>query len=356
MSVLLTAAANADPVRLDFLGSVEMPKGLRVGDTVVGGLSALSYDASSGMFQAVSDDRGDDPTRGPARLYSLRATLAERGGLESVSIVSVSPLKDETGQPFKPGTVDAEGMARLPGDQGLVITSEGDLERGVLPFIGIFDRGLQLKRRLPLPPGFAPSPDGQRGARDNLIFEGASLLPGSMRLAISLENALRQDGPQTSVTDESPSRISLYDLPSGRLVAQYVYTVGRIPVVPPDPGRPGDNGIADILALDSTHLLVIERGYTPGVGNSIRLYAADLDGASNVLDLGSLKNETYRPMRKTLLLDMARLGVRLDNVEGITFGPKLGDGRRTLLLVSDDNFNPSQRTIFYALAIETAAP
>nr|WP_287518200.1 esterase-like activity of phytase family protein [Okeania sp. SIO2C2] len=31
-------------------------------------------------------------------------------------------------------------------------------------------------------------------------------------------------------------------------------------------------------------------------------------------------------------------------MEGITFGPKLADGQRSLILVSDNNFNPLQIT------------
>jgi hypothetical protein len=36
----------------------------------------------------------------------------------------------------------------------------------------------------------------------------------------------------------------------------------------------------------------------------------------------------------------------------MTFGPRLPDGRATLLLVSDDNFSPAQRTWFLLFAIE----
>ncbi len=41
---------------------------------------------------------------------------------------------------------------------------------------------------------------------------------------------------------------------------------------------------------------------------------------------------------------------RVDNVEGITPGPCLPDGRRTVLLVSDDNFSSVQTTRFLAFA------
>jgi glycerophosphoryl diester phosphodiesterase len=53
--------------------------------------------------------------------------------------------------------------------------------------------------------------------------------------------------------------------------------------------------------------------------------------------LGSL-----RAAQKTPLLDLSTLGLTLDNLEGITFGPDLPDGRRSLVVISDNNFTPGQ--------------
>jgi hypothetical protein len=36
----------------------------------------------------------------------------------------------------------------------------------------------------------------------------------------------------------------------------------------------------------------------------------------------------------------------------MTFGPRLADGRRSLVLLSDDNFNPAQLTLFLAFAVD----
>jgi hypothetical protein len=57
-------------------------------------------------------------------------------------------------------------------------------------------------------------------------------------------------------------------------------------------------------------------------------------------------------MTKTLVVDIASLGVQPDNLEAMSFGPMLPDGRMLLILVSDNNFNPSQVTQFMALAVE----
>jgi len=58
-----------------------------------------------------------------------------------------------------------------------------------------------------------------------------------------------------------------------------------------------------------------------------------------------------RPARKTLLLDLRTLGIPLDNVEGMTIGPNLPDGRRSLVLVSDNNFAANQFTQFLLFAL-----
>ena len=56
---------------------------------------------------------------------------------------------------------------------------------------------------------------------------------------------------------------------------------------------------------------------------------------------------------KQLLLDLATLDLPLDNYEGMALGPRLADGRRTLLLVNDDNFSSHQiGTQFILLALD----
>lgn len=43
---------------------------------------------------------------------------------------------------------------------------------------------------------------------------------------------------------------------------------------------------------------------------------------------------------------MDDLGIYIDNVEGVTFGPVLPNGHKTLLFVADNNFNPLEKTQF----------
>jgi len=52
------------------------------------------------------------------------------------------------------------------------------------------------------------------------------------------------------------------------------------------------------------------------------------------------------------VLDLEALALPLDNVEGMTIGPTLPDGRRSLVLVSDNNFAAAQFTQFLAFALD----
>ena len=52
----------------------------------------------------------------------------------------------------------------------------------------------------------------------------------------------------------------------------------------------------------------------------------------------------YKAATKILLLDFENLRDRLtnnsiDNIEGISFGPILSNGNKSLLLIADNNFN-----------------
>jgi hypothetical protein len=49
---------------------------------------------------------------------------------------------------------------------------------------------------------------------------------------------------------------------------------------------------------------------------------------------------------------MDSLGFYIDNIEGVTFGPTLPNGHKTLVFVSDNNFLPIEKTQFLLFEIE----
>jgi hypothetical protein len=71
------------------------------------------------------------------------------------------------------------------------------------------------------------------------------------------------------------------------------------------------------------------------------------------LNMPSMTDVALTPMVKSLAVDMTTTpGLwPLGNVEGITLGPKLADGRQSVVFVSDNNFSARGITQFLLFAM-----
>jgi hypothetical protein len=199
-------------------------------------------------------------------------------------------------------------------------------------------------------PGYY-DPTATSGVRQNLGFEAAAVAPDAQHLFVGAENALVQDGPAASTATGSLARILRYHLGHDGADREYVYPTD--PVAAPSPVFTV-NGLVELLPLNDQFLLAMERSFSVGAGNTIRIYRAALPGATDVSGIPDIDAVPgLRTVRKTLLLDLPStvLGQPLDNVEGMTLGPKLPDGRRSVLLVSDNNFTPGQPSQVLLLAL-----
>lgn len=347
-------AAPAGPFpndfRLDFIGEATFETGFMFEGSEVGGLSGWAYDPSIDAYRALSDDRSQFAD---ARFYVLTADLSD--GLLAdgdVAFKEVLALRDEAGDVFPEFSLDPEGLAYSTTGE-LYIASEGDANNGIDPFVDVFTPIGRRIDSLPIPSKYLTgTPDF--GIRNNLAFESLTLTPDESVLYTATENALFQDGPAASVDGGSPSRIMRFDLETGQPAEEFVYETDAILDPPNPPGAFATNGLVELLALSDDRLLALERSFAVGVGNGIRIYDISTEDADDVSGLDGLEDAgTVAPVSKELSLDLADLGITLDNVEGMTFGPVLPDGRQSLVLVSDNNFNPNgQFTQFLAFAIE----
>lgn len=282
--------------------------------TFVGNFSALAVDRDGGIA-AVSDR---------SALFTL-----DRRTLRPASVV---PLADETG-----AALDSEGLA-VDRDGTRLIASETE------PSVRRYARDGRILDRLPVPDALKVAPAGR--ATTNQTFEGLTFLPGRHTLLAGMEGSLT--GDTTGIV-----RFQTWERQRGHfaLDAQYGYRT--------DTGL----NVSETTATPDGRLLVLERGFTAGVGNTVRLYLADLRRATNTSGIDNLTGQSgVRLARKTLLADLVNcpsLGAQakqpqpnplLDNIEGlaVTGG---GHGRLNLLLVSDDNQNPVQITRFYSLRV-----
>jgi hypothetical protein len=156
-----------------------------------------------------------------------------------------------------------------------------------------------------------------------------------------------------------------FDIATGKPCGEYIYEVEPVAIAPPLLGPFATNGLTDLVAIGNRQFIMVERSFTPasvipgnGTGYTVRLYYADARKASNVSGFESITGKSVQPMRKILLLDLSELknedGSALEpgNVEGITFGPNF-KGKRTLILVADNNFSRIQLTQFIALEMDS---
>jgi hypothetical protein len=349
--VAAPAAAATEPPhptpQLEFVEQQTFPTATTFAGTQFGGLSGIQYDHRRKVWYALSDDQVN------VRFYTLRLDV-KRGRL-GVEIAAVTFLRDAAGVPFAPFSLDPEGIALT--DRGtLVITSEGFANRLIDPWVREFSLDGRQLAPFAVPAAFSPDA-ATRGVRHNLGFESAAVTPSGRWLFTATEAALVQDGPPATVAAGSPARILRYDLKTRALERQWVYPTDPI-ADPPVPSTAfAVNGLVDLLPFDKDSLLGMERSFSvgaPGTGNSIELYAIELGHADDVNPFDSLAGLLggIRPAEKTLVLDLDALGLPLDNVEGMAIGPDLPDGRRSLVLVSDNNFNPVQFTQFLLFALE----
>jgi len=338
---------------INFIGQATLPNNLTFQNTAIGGLSGITYDPKKNLYYAISDDRGQ---KAPARFYTLKIDLS-KGKLTNGGVVpvGVTTLLNENGQKFPTGETDTEGIA-LTSKDTVFISSEGDVSQLINPFIKEFSlsSGKEITT-LPIPEKFLPDKNGKQGIRNNLAFESLTIIPNEKKLFTATENALIQDGSEAKANTSTPCRILQYNLLTKQLEKEFLYQTE--PVAPLlDISKHFASGLSDLLAIDNRgEFLSLERTFT-GLGFYIALFQVSLEEADDIHNIKSMKQadtKSIKPVQKKLLLDLRKLDVLLDNIEGLTFGSKLPDGQPSLILISDNNFNSLQRTQILAFRLRT---
>lgn len=336
---------------LNFLQEYIIPNNTLFKNTMVGGLSGIDYDSVTGSYFSISDDRSD---LAPARFYIYDIRFKNHL-IDSVLLRDMHYLRNQENQLFppfrddKPGSVDPEAL-RVMGskifwsDEGLRDLS-GKNPVLITPRIFVADREGNYEGSFTVP-DILQMHEGERGPRNNGGFEGLAISPDGKYLFASVEEPLINDGPRAGLHDSSGIvRLIKFDIQSRKAVAQYAYQIEPVahPVIPENGFRV--NGISDILFLNHHQLLVIERSYSTGrITCTIKVFIADLEHAEDVSSVYSLSGRKDLAIPKKLLLNMDDLKRFTDNIEGVTFGPTGANGDPTLIFISDNNFNPLERT------------
>lgn len=358
LATLLAGCGGSDPDNsptevsvsgLRLIGQQLLPRRMEFQGTVVGGLSGIDYDAKTDSYVLISDDRTATDSPNAPRLYTAKLSF-DATQFSGVQFQSVIKLRQPDGSDYPklpdPKVADPESVRIDPVSGNYVWVSEGDRAltsnppRVINPFVREVTPQGQHVREYQLPPMFAMSSSGESGPRGNLVFEGISFTPDGRNAVVITEGPLFQDGSAPTPTSGAQSRLTLFDRSSGQATAQYAYPIEKVQATPQPEGSFSVNGATEILALSSTRFLVLERSFSVGVvGNQVRLYEIDISKATNVLSAAKLQGASA--VSKRLVLDFETLKAQLGgiaNLEGLSFGPTLANGKRSLVVVADDNF------------------
>ncbi|GAA2659709.1 MULTISPECIES: esterase-like activity of phytase family protein [Actinosynnema] len=306
LTVLLPQTANATtaPVvvpgyEFSLLGQHSLPGGTRYRGTEVGGITGADYDASTGEFRLLAGD-----PRSP-RFYT-----GKLNGHCAPKLTAVTSLRQAE-------NTDPQALRHDSATGTLLWTDGGGAQD---PSVREADKRGGFVTRLPTPATLA----GASG-----LTALAPSADGTGVLA-ALSRPLAADGPAV--------RFTQYERASATARAQYAYL--------PETGAE----VTELLAVADTRYLVLEQVEA----GSAKLFEVDFAlGATNIARRPALDGTTYSPVVKREVLAVSALGLRkVDDLQAMTWGPELGDGARTLVLVSDNGLDDWRRTQFIAVKVE----
>jgi hypothetical protein len=335
---------------VDFLGFSDVLDKTTFGGFGVSELSGITYDPQREVYYAVADRAG--ATR--AHFFTLDIPVA-RGALGTPLVRDVTVLQRTSGTPYDGTTLDAEGIAVTHRGEVLV-ASEGGSAAGEQPEIRAFNSTGAETRSLTVPARFLIG-------TNNLSLESLALSRNGRSLFTANERPLPAvgDAEADGQTGDRRNRIRILRYedrgPGGFIPAEQFYYLTE-----PDRAA-NDVGVTDLVALSETELLVLERGFVEGQGNTVRVFQVSLRGASDVSEEPTLAAPGLQPLPKRLVFDLANCppsgatshqvqpNPLLDNFEGMTLGALLPGGRRALVLVSDDNGAANQVMRLVAVSV-----
>lgn len=289
------------PERLD-VGALEYRGGLVLTspDGRFGGLSGMEIEGD--RLLAISDSA-----------YWLTAHLEfdDAGMLTGVSNAFYAPMLDASGQHLTGEAADAEGLARL-GNGAFAVSFEREHR------IDRYDLSPDWSGVAIATPAPLPAPPGLDRLRDN---SGIEALVGP------------SDGYWAGIE---------YPIIEGQPHSIWHIRDGEEPYVINYPAEAGF-GLTG-LTRAAANLIALERFYSRDIGNRARIVLLD----SNLSDLEPGVTAVVARNHPDGLATFEP-GMTIDNFEGIAVGEVNGEMR--LFILSDDNYNPGQRTLLMSFAI-----
>lgn len=338
--------SHDDTPQLFLLDVYEIPFETTFQQTKVGGLSGIDYDKNEKKFYIISDDRAE---QNKARIYEAHILLKENK-IDTVLFKKVIYFKDKNQQYFESSrknplqSTDPEDIRYNAKTKTIIWSSEGERivsnDNIILQDPTLFEMNLEgeFLQNYQLPEILNMSSD-EKGPRRNGVLEGLTFNKNFTKLYTNIEEPLYEDGERSDVNSGGIIRFFEFDAKSKKNTNQYFYPLDPIAKIPNPADGFAVNGVSAILMHQKNKFLVVERSYSVGTkACTIKIFSFDLKTAQKKLDRASILKT------KKLVLNLDRLGIFTDNIEGITLGPKLENGEQTLLFISDNNFSKDQIT------------
>ncbi len=326
--------------------------------------SSIEYSGHGNRYY-VANDRGfgDGTSRSEDRFHVLEIQADPKAKALSLRLLETHPLVNEKGDPFiglsAPSPLRFDPESVRVGQGGTLFMSD---EYG--PYIYQFDtKGRRIKVwNVPTKFNVAhPSGDEDEEIKSNTLgrvsnkgMEGLAITPDHSTLFGMMQSPLIQDGGRKGVN----VRIVRIDLADGA-TREYVYTLGS-----------PKTAASEILAVDGHRFLVLEREGKGGKDAAFKkLFLVDTNGATDVSAIGTTASNGLpldslptgvKAVSKRLFLDLLESKFGLagadfpTKIEGLAWGPDLQDGRRVLIVTTDNDMLPGQPSWVWAFAVDRA--
>lgn len=343
---LCFASCKKEKLQLHFLNEYIVKDSLLIDNTVIGGISGIDYNENQ-YYMVVDDAKKPRVIIGDIQI--------EEDSIKSINFKKVIKL-DSSHSFCKKNVLDLESI--FISNNKINLVSEGSINKGKNPTIFAVDMKGEFQKEFNIPSYFKANSKAE--PKHNAVFEGSSKSFDKKGFWVAMEGVLAADGEEATFhKTQSPIRITYFDNQTKKATKQFAYQLEKI-----DNHAKGNinlNGVTAILEYQKNHFFIVERIYQSGygtLGNTIRIFKATIkEESTNTLSIKSLKNEAYIPLKKELVFDFKNVQHKLtdtiiDNIEGITLGPNLSNGNRSLILVSDDNFQVYGKQLNQFLLLE----
>lgn len=343
------AAEESQELTVQFLDEYIIDKDFVFQDAEFGGISGIDFRNDKDIV--LVNDSPANPT-----IYEAEFII-DNFKIDSIIFKNTIQLNDFENDFYTEENLDMESIRYF--ENGFLISTEGNINKQKSPQIFKTSTTGEFENRHNLPEYFQVG--GQNEPRHNGVFEGLSLSKNKKGFWFANELPLVEDGPKPKLFNtNSPIRINYFDLETERVTKQFAMDLDRITKIPLLPFH--INGLTEILSIDEHRLLVLERAYSAGhksKGNNVKLFLVDLSKATDTKSISELKSQKNEISyaKKTLIFDFKSVKNQLtdgiiDNIEGLSFGPKLPNGNSTLILISDNNFNSFGKQLNQVILLE----